>query len=478
MVRGAGVPSSEDGGVQGTSLLPSPVVVLLKVICALPAEGRRHRGSERHPCGVHLPAPRIKARLLHPTQRPFCLQGQEQNPGCDRLISSGSGCSDLVLQSSVMPLDSKFGHAGPLTRTPRKTLRVFMTVLGRKGGMDRIADLITERIEAQPDLGIQLTRLTTRGRGSIFWGSFIFAFALVRFWIAAFRGQVDVLHLNVAAQGSAYRKLLLARVAQRLKIPYVVHLHGSRFREFWSSLGPRARHPVDRLFLESAKIAVLGQFWAQFVIEMLPGIEGKIVILPNATMPISEQPSRPRGALVRISCIGELGARKGTPQLIEALGLLAERGDWRATIAGNGDVNGSRARARSLGLAHLIDIPGWIDAAGVNELLHQTDILVLASFAENLPMAILEGFAHGIAVVATPVGAIPEVIDHERNGLIVPVGDVNALADSLRRLIESPELRLRLGEAARRDHADRYDINIFVTRLAAIWREAAQSSAT
>ncbi len=385
---------------------------------------------------------------------------------------------NLLPQGSVISFDWKFGHAGAVVQESRKTLRVFMTVLGRKGGMDRIADLITERIEAQPDLGIQLTRLTTRGSGGILTGAFIFASALVQFCIAAFRGQVDVLHLNVAAHGSAYRKLLLARIARRLNIPYVVHLHGSRFREFWSSLSPRARRPVDRLFQESSKIIVLGRFWAQFVTEMLPSVEGQIAILPNATMPISQKPSRPEGTPVRISCIGELGARKGTPQLIDALGLLAKRDGWKATIAGNGDVDGSRARARSLGLADLVEIPGWIDAAGVKALLDQTDILVLPSFAEGLPMAILEGFAHGIAVVATPVGAIPEVIDHERNGLIVPVGDVDALADAMRRLIERPELRFRLGEAARRDHADRYDINIFVTRLAAIWYEAARLPAT
>jgi glycosyltransferase involved in cell wall biosynthesis len=359
----------------------------------------------------------------------------------------------------------------------QKTLRVFMTALGRKGGMDRVAELITERLEARPDLDVQITRLTTRGGGGIFGGAFIFASALVQFWIAAIRGKVDILHLHVAAYGSAYRKLLLARVARLHKIPYVVHLHGSRFAEFWPALSPRARRPVDRLFLESAKILVLGRFWAQFVAEMLPDVKDQIVIFPNATMPILEQPSRPAGTQVRISCIGELGARKGTPQLIDALGLLAKRGDWKATIAGNGDVDGSKARARSLGLAELVDIPGWVGSAEVERILHQTDILVLPSFAENLPMAILEGFAHGVAVVATPVGAIPEVIDHERNGLIVPVGDVSALADSLRRLIENPELRLRLGEAARRDHAEHYDINIFVARLAAIWREAAQSSA-
>jgi glycosyltransferase involved in cell wall biosynthesis len=358
---------------------------------------------------------------------------------------------------------------------PRKNLRVIMTVLGRKGGMDRIADLITETIEARPDLGVHVTRLTTRGSGGIFSGLLVFLPALARFWLAGLRGRADVLHLHVAAGGSAYRKLLLARVARHLDIPYVVHLHGSRFHEFWPSIGPRARQAVDRLFRESARIVVLGRFWAQLITDRVPGVKGRITVFPNATRPISGSHEPSTDIRVRISCLGELGPRKGTPQLLEALARLAARDDWAATIAGNGDVTGSREQAQRLGVADRIDIPGWLDAADVDSVLRRTDILVLPSFAENLPMAILEGFAFGLAVVATPVGAIPEVIDHERNGLIVPTGDVDALAAALRRLIEDPDLRRTLGAAARRDHADRYDINVYVPRLAAIWREAAQA---
>jgi len=92
-------------------------------------------------------------------------------------------------------------------------------------------------------------------------------------------------------------------------------------------------------------------------------------------------------------------------------------------------------------------------------------------------MAILEAFAWGIAVVATPVGSIPEVIEHKRNGLIVPVGDVQALARALRRLIQDADLRRRLGKTAKRDHAARFDIDVYVPRLAAIWRDAVASEA-
>ena len=84
-------------------------------------------------------------------------------------------------------------------------------------------------------------------------------------------------------------------------------------------------------------------------------------------------------------------------------------------------------------------------------------MLALPSFVETLPMAVVEAFAYGVAVVATPLGAVPEVIAHERNGLLVPVGDAEALANALNQLIEDGALRRRLSDAARRDHAERYE---------------------
>jgi glycosyltransferase involved in cell wall biosynthesis len=338
-----------------------------------------------------------------------------------------------------------------------------MTVLGRNGGMDRVADLIIEALAARADLGIRVERLTTRGRGGFLRGCLVFVAALARFWLAGRRGQVDVLHIHLAAGGSAYRKLLLARLAWRLGIPYVVHLHGSRFHEFWPSLGPLSRRAVDRMFRDSARILVLGRFWAGLVVNCVPEAQSKITVFPNATRH-------------HISCLGLLGPRKGTPQLIEALGRLAGNDNWRATLAGNGDVEQSRALVQKLGIADRIEIPGWLDETGIDAVLRRTEILVLPSFAENLPMAILEGFAHGLAVVATPVGAIPDVIDHDRNGLLVPVGDVEALTAAIGRLIENPHLRHKLGAAARQDHAERYDIKAYAPRLAAIWCQAVQST--
>jgi glycosyltransferase involved in cell wall biosynthesis len=344
-----------------------------------------------------------------------------------------------------------------------------------RGGIDRLNDMIFEEM-AETEGNICLDRLVTRGQGSLFAAQFTFAYALAGLTMARLRQQVDVLHIHLSDKGSSYRKATLGVAAKLMGIPYVVHLHGAIFREFWFNAPQLVAGAIDRLFRQSEHIIVLGQHWADVISGRLPDVAGKITILPNATPPASLGQIPSADGRVRITCLGQLGKRKGTPQLIEALGLLQSESGWVATIAGNGDVAESRTRVQALGIADRVDIPGWLDSAAANELLCRTDVLVLPSFAENLPMVILEAFAHGVPVVSTPVGAISEVVESDRNGLLVPVGDIAALAAALERLIGDSDFRRTLGQAAQRRHAERYDSTPYVRRLAEIWRQSASSA--
>jgi len=363
-------------------------------------------------------------------------------------------------------------------RQTERTLRVFLaTPLGvhGQGGIDRLTDLIIANIDENTELGIDPVRLVTRGQRSLVQASFIFARALARLWLAAKRGEVDVVHIHLASSGSAYRKMILAALARQLRIPYVVHLHSGRFDKFWWGAKPTVAKAIDRLFENSSAIVVLGEYWARVVSDRVPASRGKTTVLPNATLPGSSDRRSRQDGRVRIAFLGKIVESKGAPQLIEALGQLADRDDWIATICGNGAVGQSRELAQRLGIADRVIFPGWLDAEATAAQLGQTDIFALPSFSEGLPMAVLEAFAWGIAVVATPVGSVPEVIEHERNGLLVPVGDATALARALRRLVQDPDLRRRLGQAARQDHATRYDINVYTPRLALIWRDVARA---
>jgi glycosyltransferase involved in cell wall biosynthesis len=138
---------------------------------------------------------------------------------------------------------------------------------------------------------------------------------------------------------------------------------------------------------------------------------------------------------------------------------------WRATLAGGGPVDAFRALAATLGLAERVDFPGWIDQPAASALCGGADILVLPSHAEGLAMAVLEGLSHGLAVIATPVGAHGEVIEPEVSGLLVPPGDVGALAGALARVIDDDVLRDRLRAGARRRFLEKFDVRAYADRL-------------
>jgi glycosyltransferase involved in cell wall biosynthesis len=89
-------------------------------------------------------------------------------------------------------------------------------------------------------------------------------------------------------------------------------------------------------------------------------------------------------------------------------------------------------------------------------LYHLLDVLVLPSLRDGLPNALLEGMACGCAIVATEVGGIPDALSHNENGVLVPPGEVNALAAAISELIQLPERRTALGQAARQTILERF----------------------
>jgi glycosyltransferase involved in cell wall biosynthesis len=112
-----------------------------------------------------------------------------------------------------------------------------------------------------------------------------------------------------------------------------------------------------------------------------------------------------------------------------------------------------------VGLAHRVELLG--DRSDVRNLLARSDIFVLATLSEGMPLALLEAMAEGLPAVASRVGGMPEIVQDGENGLLVPPGDATELARALHRLMADADLRMRLGYAARRTIADHYDLERF-----------------
>ena len=302
-----------------------------------------------------------------------------------------------------------------------------------------------------------------------------FPVRLLRF-AALLHSGFHLCHINVASRLSTVRKTMLANLCRRCRIPYIVHLHGGGYPGFYAGLPGCLRETVRSFFGDAERVIVLGQLWRDFVVQDLRVRAERVVILPNAVPGPAALDQRRSDGVPRVLFLGNLSAPKGIDQILESLvdtRLLAL--PWFATLAGGGNVTAVRQRITKCGLANRVDVPGWVRPVEVERLLSTSDVLLLPSRVENLPLSVLEGMAYGLCIVATPVGAVPEVIHDGENGILTPVGDAESLAVNLTRVLGDPRLRTHLGDAARASYERCYDIRTYRARLEAIYSEAVAS---
>lgn len=158
-----------------------------------------------------------------------------------------------------------------------------------------------------------------------------------------------------------------------------------------------------------------------------------------------------RSGMPELLCVATISPRKGYDTLIRALGKISDR-HWHLTIVGSlhlhpPSVERLRTSLRAAGLERRVTLAGEADAPTISAYYQRSDLFVLATEYEGYGMVVAEALAHGLPVVSTPAGAIPELVGPDA-GLIVPVGDADALAVAIRRMLDDGGLRRRMAEGA------------------------------
>jgi colanic acid/amylovoran biosynthesis glycosyltransferase len=161
--------------------------------------------------------------------------------------------------------------------------------------------------------------------------------------------------------------------------------------------------------------------------------------------------NRKSGQPFEIVCVGRLVPAKGQLLLVRAFAqLLSEGYAAHLTLVGDGEDRGRiEAMIAERGLAAGVTLKGALSHAHARQALRQADLFVLASFAEGLPVALMEAMSMEIACISTYVAGIPELIRHEQDGLLVPASSVEALAQAMRDLIDNPGYRHTLAASGR-----------------------------
>lgn len=283
--------------------------------------------------------------------------------------------------------------------------------------------------------------------------TFVKLCSAVRAWMQAPSAILcaDLVHFHLAAGRSAARKLPIIWMAAAMHRKVILHFHCAGAASLFESTPQWIQ---ESLRSRADLVVVLSPYWQREFERRWP--EMPTAVLQN---PAPETEPSDSEREVEILFVGELTKRKGYDQLLEAMPeVLRSFPLAQLWMAGEGELQQAKRMVRSLGLFGSVRLLGWVASERLQELYSGARILCLPSFAEGVPMVVLEAMAAGVAVITTPVGGIPDLVVDGENGIFVPAGNSIAISEALLGLLRSPEEIRRLGQAAQRTVRERNSI--------------------
>jgi colanic acid/amylovoran biosynthesis glycosyltransferase len=314
-------------------------------------------------------------------------------------------------------------------------------------------------------LGFALGNSAPGARGRL-WSLFYFAEAMV-VWDAAEARGVRHLHA-VFADSASDAAMIVARYG------------GPGWTWSLAAHGPVEFYDVSlnrlRTKLAAANFAVaISHFGRSQLMTLTPEHRWPELYVVRCGLEPNEFPAAERARSPRdepqILCVGRLVNLKGQSLLIAACAELVRQGrPVQLTLVGEGPKRTElEAQAGSLGLGDRVRFTGAVGQDDIRALYSSADVFCLPSFAEGLPVVLMEAMASGVPVVSTRIMGIPELVEDGENGLLVAPGEVDPLAEALSRLLDDREFASRLAARGRERVLAEFDVNASARRLAAVF---------
>jgi len=275
----------------------------------------------------------------------------------------------------------------------------------------------------------------------------------------------DLIHAHSSKAG------LIARVAGWIsKVPVVFTAHGWGF-----SLGnPYNRRLITLLSEKLAaplgkKIICVSESERQLALSLGVGSKNSLVTVRNGIGKIRVSLADPARSPARLIMVARFNEQKDQATLLKAIAQLNDHSIHLDLVGSGHSWESCKDLAKSLGIEDQVSFLG--DRADVPQLLAQSQIFILCTHYEGLPISILEAMRAGLPVIATKVNGIPEEVEHGKTGLLVPDKDVKEVAKALSTLIESPDLRQQMGEAGRQKFLEEFTIERMIDETRTVYEQ-------
>ena len=285
--------------------------------------------------------------------------------------------------------------------------------------------------------------------------------------LAVFRP--DIIHIHSSFGASFYRKLPFIWLGSALRIPIVNHIHGAEWDAFYSNATKKSKRLKRTTLRKCNRVIALSNDWRKNLGDV---VDSELIsVVPNYSLPMHDSQDVQKQSIVLF--LGFLSKRKGCfdiPQIVAQVQNEVE--DVLFVIAGSGtndDVHRISELVEKEKVVEHLSFPGWVRDEQKKQLMQKAAVFFLPSYAEGMPMSILEAMGHGLPIVSSNVGGIPELVEQERNGYICDPGDTKAFADAIVTLLQDAQLRNTMGKESIRIIEERYSLEHHIDALASVY---------
>ncbi|MGN6393589.1 MAG: glycosyltransferase family 4 protein [Gemmatimonadales bacterium] len=318
------------------------------------------------------------------------------------------------------------------------------------------------------DGGVRTVPVPIRGRAlptaDFFWHA-----GTVRGLLNDFRPEI----VQIEEEPGSNAATAVARAARRMRAPYVLLTRET----LPQSRGALAAIRRNRALAAAAGVVSVNTLAERIALKGRASLPHRIIPQIGTSLPLAVQRVPHQG--LAIGFVGRLIPEKGLDLLFRAAVKLIGR--WTITVVGTGPAQEElETLAERLGIAGRVTWLGALPRRAVDDVWPRLDVVAVPSrstsrWTEIMPRAALDAMAHGLAVVGSSAGAIPETLGEA--GITVPEEDVTALSEALQRLHDQPEEYQRLGAAARKRIMEGYTDAAIAERTFAFWRELLHATA-
>lgn len=341
-----------------------------------------------------------------------------------------------------------------------------------RGGVARWTELVTGHLAGRSDLLLDVLNTAVRLRSPesrsrvprVLAGSVEAVWTILRFAVRSLTQHPDVVHINSSGELALIRDFALARWANWIGLPVVLHLRFGRVQQIMESQTYEWRLLKRVIDLTSAVVAIDSQT-ADVLTKSCR--DAHVTLIPNCA-DVTENLDLAERSDHDVVFAGWVVPSKGVEELLEAWATLQDP-SLQLHILGRCDESYVAAlRGRGL-LDERTSLRGEVSPEEVFEALRTCAVFVLPSRTEGFPNVVLEAMAAGAAIIATPVGAVPDMLAGGA-GRLVPVSDAKRLAVALQEFLSQPKARETAGARARRRAIEHYSVDNVSERYVKLWR--------